>query len=265
METTKIHSVSGLIPNGHSIITQRPFRSPHHTISYAGMIGGGMVPRPGEVSLAHNGILFLDELPEFSRMVLEVLRQPIEDRKVTISRANGNFTFPTNFICIAAMNPCPCGHLGHPSKPCKDSPMQIERYRGKISGPIWDRIDMHLEVPALKYQEIMQGKKGESSLVIRERVKQARLRQNQRFGGARTNSLISAREIREFCALNSDCQNILKRAIDVMGISTRACDRILKVSLTIADLEGSSVVHQNHIMEAISYRNAQVESPGLLS
>lgn len=260
LEITKIHSVAGLIPEGQCLVTQRPFRSPHHTISYAGLIGGGIIPRPGEVSLAHNGVLFLDELPEFSRIVLEVLRQPLEDRKVTISRANGNFTFPTSFICIAAMNPCPCGMLGHPDKPCKDTQIQINRYRGKISGPLWDRIDMHIEVPALRYRDIMQAGESESSLTVRQRVEYARNRQHNRFGKVKTNAMMSAREVKQHCVLNSECHELMKQAIDAMGVSARACDRLLRVALTIADLESAPGIHQDHLMEAISFRNLQKET-----
>lgn len=260
LETTKIHSIAGLLSAEQSIVTQRPFRSPHHTVSYAGLIGGGAIPRPGEVSLAHNGILFLDELPEFSRMVLEVLRQPLEDRKVTVSRAQGNFTFPTNFICIAAMNPCPCGYLGHPDKPCRDTELQIKRYRGKISGPLWDRLDMHIEVPALRYKDIAHGSSGEPSANIRSRVMQAREVQQRRFGKAKTNAQMDSGEIKMYCALDEACQNLLKHAIDVMGISTRACYRLVRVARTIADLSGSDNIHQDHLMEAITFRNQQLES-----
>lgn len=255
LETTKIHSISGLLPEGQSIVTQRPFRSPHHTVSYAGLIGGGSVPRPGEVSLAHNGVLFLDELPEFSRAVLEVLRQPLEDRKVTISRAHGNFTFPTNFMCVAAMNPCPCGYLGHPDKLCKDSNSQIERYRGKISGPLWDRLDMHIEVPPLRYQDMIQQLEGERSIIIRERVKQARLIQYKRFGKAKTNAQLTSREIKEFCPLNSACMELIRMAIENMGISARACDRLIRVARTIADLDNCSSIEYHHLMEAINFRS----------
>lgn len=261
LETTKIHSVVGLLPEGQGIVTQRPFRSPHHTVSYAGLIGGGAVPRPGEVSLAHNGILFLDELPEFSRAVLEVLRQPLEDRKVTISRANGNFTFPTSFMCIAAMNPCPCGFTGHPDKACKDTVYQKERYRNKISGPLWDRIDMHIDVPALRYKDIMQGEAGESSQSIRKRVVAAREKQTKRFGRPKTNAQMSSREIKQHATLGPECHDLLRQAMDVMGISARACDRLIHVARTIADLAGEENIHSDHLMEAISFRNLQVESP----
>jgi magnesium chelatase family protein len=257
LETTKIHSIAGMLVDGQSIVTQRPFRSPHHTVSYAGLIGGGVFPRPGEVSLAHNGILFLDELPEFSRMVLEVLRQPLEDRKVTISRANGNFTFPTNFMCIAAMNPCPCGMLGHPDKRCKDTQPQVDRYRGKISGPLWDRLDMHIEVPALRYRDMMEGPKGETSATIRARVIEARQIQQKRFGEARTNSLMSSRELQKYAPLNTDCQKILRDAVDVTGISARACDRLIRLARTIADLAKEEDIRSEHLYEAVSFRDLQ--------
>lgn len=254
LEVTKIHSIGGLLKEGESLVVNRPFRSPHHTVSYAGLIGGGAFPRPGEVSLAHHGILFLDELPEFSRSVLEVLRQPLEDRKVTISRAQGNFTFPSDFICVAAMNPCPCGYLGHPDKACKDTQVQIDRYRSKISGPLWDRIDMHIEVPALSYKDLSQASNAETSAIIRNRVKQARKRQHERFGKQKANSQMSAKELKMYCSLTQDCHDILRQAIDVIGMSARACDRLLRVSLTIADLAESPVILREHLMEAIAYR-----------
>lgn len=256
LEITKIHSVAGLLPEGQSLVHERPFRAPHHTISYAGLIGGGASPRPGEVSLAHHGVLFLDELPEFSRYVLEVLRQPLEDRKVTISRAQGSFTFPTNFICMAAMNPCPCGYFGHPDKPCKDSPQQIERYQGKISGPLLDRIDIHLQVPALRYKDIVNGAQGEASAVIRERVERARERQIKRFGKIQTNAQMSSKEIKIFCALNESCQELLREAIDQMGMSARAADRLCRVALTIADLMEAPSISHEHLLEAINFRGS---------
>jgi magnesium chelatase family protein len=261
LEITKIHSIAGLLPEGKSLVTQRPFRSPHHTVSYAGLIGGGVIPRPGEVSLAHHGILFLDELPEFPRSVLEVLRQPLEDRKVTISRANGNFTYPTNIICIAAMNPCSCGLLGHPEKSCKCTVFQIERYRSKISGPLWDRLDMHVEVPALKYKDIITTSSGESSTTIKSRVTKAREVQYRRLNGIKTNAQMNAREVKSFCTLNAKSQEVMRQAIDIMGISARACDRLLRVALTIADLEGKPRIEHEHIMEALSFRDQRVSSP----
>lgn len=256
LETTKIHSIAGLLSEGQNVVTQRPFRSPHHTVSYAGLIGGGAYPRPGEVSLAHNGILFLDELPEFSKTVLEVLRQPLEDRKVTISRANGNFTYPTNFICVAAMNPCPCGYLGHPDKPCKDTSIQVNRYRNKISGPLSDRIDMHIEVPVLRYKDMLQPSEGESSKAVQARVKKARKRQQNRFGMIKTNAEMTSRDLKKHCPLNPDCLNTLKTAIDVVGMSARGCDRLLRVALTIADLEEKDLLENHHLMEAINFRQA---------
>ncbi len=258
LETTQVHSVTGMLPEGCGLVTERPFRSPHHTVSYAGLIGGGSSPRPGEVSLAHNGVLFLDELPEFSRSVLEVLRQPLEDRTVTISRAHGNFTYPTNFICIAAMNPCPCGYLGHPEKPCKDTQMQIDRYRGKISGPIWDRMDMHIEVPSLKYMEILEAKAGESSATIRARVKAARAVQSKRIGRTKTNSLMTLPEMKIHAKICPKGQEIIRQAVESMGMSARACNRMIRVSRTIADLSGSCNIEQEHLIEALNFRNQSV-------
>lgn len=254
LDVTRIHSIAGLLPEGKSLLTERPFRSPHHTISYAGLIGGGAHPRPGEVSLGHHGILFLDELPEFSRSVLEVLRQPLEDRKVTISRAQGNFTFPTSFMCIAAMNPCPCGYLGHPDKPCKDTPLQIDRYRSKISGPLWDRIDLHVDVPPLRYGEMLQQTAGETSAAIRLRVVNARKVQHQRFGQAKTNAHLTGAEIKTYCQLEASGWSILQMALDQMGLSARACDRILRVSRTIADLDASPLIQDSHLLEALNLK-----------
>ncbi len=255
LDTTKIHSVAGFLPEGESVIKSRPFRSPHHTVSYAGLIGGGSFPRPGEVSLAQNGILFLDELPEFSRSTLEVLRQPLEDGIVTISRAHGSFTFPTDFLCIAAMNPCPCGYLGHPEKACKDTESQILRYRNKISGPLLDRIDMHIEVPALRYHDLSQGGDGESSAEIRNRVKHCRKIQSTRYKKNKNNSQIASKEIRLYCQLDKPCEALMQQAIDVMGISARAYDRVLRVTRTIADLACSKNIQYNHLMEAINFRS----------
>lgn len=254
METTRIHSIAGLLPLGQSLVTQRPFRSPHHTVSYAGLIGGGSTPRPGEVTLAHNGILFLDELPEFSRSVLEVLRQPLEDRVVTISRSKGHFTYPSNFICIAAMNPCPCGYLGHPDKPCKDTPLQVERYRGKVSGPLWDRMDMHVEVPSLRYGDILEGAPGETSKNIKERVAGARKKQSERYGKVKSNALMTKADLKEHAILNPGCREVLRKAVDVMGISARACDRLIRISRTIADLADVPTIAEEHLMEALNYR-----------
>lgn len=261
LEVTKVHSVAGMLPENKNVITERPFRSPHHTVSYAGLIGGGVVPRPGEVSLAHRGILFLDELPEFSRTVLEVLRQPLEDRKVTISRANGNLTFPTDFMFIAAMNPCPCGFLGHPDKPCKDTQTQIDRYRGKISGPLWDRLDMHIEVPALRYKDMMESAPGESSETIRQRVIAAREIQHHRFGCIKTNAQMSRADLKAHVPLDSACQELIRYAVDELGISARASDRLIRVGRTIADLERAPQLTEEYLMEALNFRNSEVSSP----
>lgn len=254
LEITKIHSICGMLKEGQSLVTQRPFRSPHHTVSYAGLIGGGSIPRPGEVSLAHGGILFLDELPEFSRTVLEVLRQPLEDRKVTISRSQGNFTFPSDFICIAAMNPCPCGFLGHPDKRCKDSQLQVDRYLSKISGPLLDRIDMLIVVPPLPYRDIIQPGQAESSAVVRERVKAARAKQSKRFNGNKANAQMTASDIKKHCPLTPDCHEVIRQAMDYLNLSARGCDRLIRVSRTIADLADSAEILKEHLLEAITFR-----------
>jgi len=257
LEITKIHSVAGL--TGRSgLVRERPFKSPHHTVSHAGLIGGGSIPRPGEVSLAHLGVLFLDELPEFDRSVLEVLRQPMEDKDVTISRASGSLTFPSNFTLVASMNPCPCGYFGS-SRECKCSPMQIQRYVGKISGPLMDRIDIHIDVPAVKFNEL-RGKTtepAESSKEVRERVIKAREVQTKRLNGDGifSNSAMTSKHIREFCALSPDCEMLLEKAMVRQGLSARAHDRILKVSRTIADLAGSGSIQPEHLSEAINYRS----------
>ena len=257
LEITKIHSVAGL--TGRSgLITERPFKSPHHTVSQAGLIGGGSIPKPGEVSLAHLGVLFLDELPEFDRSVLEVLRQPMEDKQVTISRAASSLTFPASFTLVASMNPCPCGYFGS-TRECKCSPMQIQRYVGKISGPLMDRIDIHVDVPAVKFNEL-RGKgvqAGENSEAIRERVIRARETQLKRFNGngVFSNSGMSPKHIRTFCALDTDGEALLEKAMQRQGLSARAHDRILKVARTIADLDASEKIQPQHISEAINYRS----------
>lgn len=256
IEITKIHSVAGLT-GSTGLVMERPFKSPHHTVSQAGLIGGGSVPKPGEVSLAHLGVLFLDELPEFDRSVLEVLRQPMEDKTVTISRAASSLTFPAAFTLVASMNPCPCGYFGS-SRECKCSPMQIQRYVGKISGPLMDRIDIHIDVPAVKFNEL-RGKgtpAGESSADIRERVIAARSTQLKRFDGSGfSNSTMTPRQIREHCTLDAECETLLERAMSRQGLSARAHDRILKVSRTIADLAASENIKPEHISEAINYRS----------
>jgi len=257
LEITKIHSVAGLTGKT-GLITKRPFKNPHHTVSQAGLIGGGSIPRPGEVSLAHLGVLFLDELPEFDRGVLEVLRQPMEDKEVTISRAATSLTFPASFMLVASMNPCPCGYFGS-TRECKCSPLQIQRYVGKISGPLLDRIDIHIDVPAVNFKEL-RGRGvpvGDSSEVIRARVINAREIQLERFSGdgVFSNSGMSPTQIRRFCALDADSENLLERAMLRQGLSARAHDRILKVARTIADLDRSETVKSNHISEAINYRS----------
>ncbi len=257
LEITKIHSVAGLTGKS-GLVIERPFKSPHHTVSQAGLIGGGSIPKPGEVSLAHLGVLFLDELPEFDRSVLEVLRQPMEDKSVTISRAASSLTFPANFTLVASMNPCPCGYFGS-SRECKCSPIQIQRYVGKISGPLMDRIDIHIDVPAVKFNEL-RGKDvpaGDSSDTVRERVIKARETQLARFSGdgVYSNSAMSPKQIRKFCELDADSEMLLEKAMLRQGLSARAHDRILKVSRTIADLDGSEHVKSNHISEAINYRS----------
>lgn len=257
LEITKIHSVAGLTGK-NGLVLQRPYRSPHHTISQAGLIGGGSVPKPGEVSLAHNGILFLDELPEFDRSALEVLRQPLEDKEVTISRAALSLTFPASFTLVASMNPCPCGYFGS-SRECKCSPFQIQRYVGKISGPLMDRIDIHIDVPAVEFKEL-RGRgtpEGDSSKTIRERVIAARQIQLDRLEGEGvfSNSAMLPRHIRKYCELDSDSETLLERAMLKQGLSARAHDRILKVSRTIADLDNSENIQAAHISEAINYRS----------
>lgn len=259
LQTTKIHSVAGLIPCKGGVITQRPFRSPHHTISDVALIGGGSYPKPGEVSLAHNGILFLDELPEFKKSVLEVLRQPLEDEVVTISRATQSLEFPAKFMLVASMNPCPCGYYGSEIKghSCSCSIAHIQRYRAKISGPLLDRIDIHIEVPAVKYDELSALPTGEKSIDIRTRVNLSRDIQLKRFSNNAiySNSQMNPKQIRKYCQLDQQGKQLLKLALDKMGLSARAFDRILKVSRTIADLEESDTIKANHISEAVQYRS----------
>lgn len=258
LELTKIHSVAGLTGRA-GLVTARPFRSPHHTISDAGLIGGGAVPRPGEVSLAHHGILFLDELPEFDRSVLEVLRQPLEDEQVTISRAAMSLTFPASFMLAAAMNPCPCGFWNDPTRECRCTPLQIQRYIGRISGPLLDRIDIHIDVPAVRFKELTgrDAPESESSLSIRERVRLARARQHERFSteGIFSNASMTPRLIRRYCRIDAESERLLESAMTRLGLSARAYDRILKVSRTIADLEGSDEILTPHLAEAVGYRS----------
>jgi magnesium chelatase family protein len=257
IETTRIHSVAGLLEDSRGLVGTRPFRSPHHTISDAGLIGGGAVPRPGEVSLGHHGVLFLDELPEFQRNVLEVMRQPLEEGSVTIARAAISVTFPARFMLAAAMNPCPCGFFGDSTRECRCSPPQIQRYVSKISGPLLDRIDIHIEVPAVKYKELRGDHAMEDSAAVRERVMRARQRQLERFAGDKNvfaNAQMSTRLLRKFCEISAEGEKLLENAIMRLGLSARAHDRILKVARTIADLAGAPDIEPNHLSEAIQYR-----------
>jgi magnesium chelatase family protein len=257
LETTRIHSVAGMLPAGQALCVTRPFRAPHHTVSDAGLIGGGSSPRPGEVSLAHGGVLFLDELPEFRRNVLEVLRQPLEDGLVTLSRAALSLTYPARFILAAAMNPCPCGYHGDPTHPCRCSPLDVERYRARVSGPLLDRIDIHLEVPAVPYQDLVGGTSEETSATVRQRVEQARAIQRERFRGQRgvhTNASMSARDLRRWCAISAQVEGLLRSAVTRLGLSARAYHRILKIGRTVADLDGAAAIAPNHVSEAIQYR-----------
>src|SRR5438270_8548481 len=259
LDTTKIHSVAGVLDTGAGLVGTRPFRAPHHTISDAGLIGGGATPRPGEVSLAHNGVLFLDELPEFPRNVLEVMRQPLEDGNVCIARASMSLTFPARFMLAAAMNPCPCRYWGSAQRECQCSPQMIQRYVSKISGPLMDRIDIHIDVPAVNYKEMRAGSEPENSGSIRGRVMRARDVQLKRFASSSRvrlycNAQMHPRHIRSFCELSSDCERLLERAMTQHGMTARAHDRILKVARTIADLEGAAAIEPKHIAEAIQYR-----------
>lgn len=265
LETTKIHSVVGMLGHGVSLMQTRPFRSPHHTTSYVGLVGGGTYPQPGEISLAHNGVLFLDELPEFKRQVLEVLRQPMEDRMVTIARAKQTVEFPANFMLVAAMNPCPCGYYNHPTKECTCKPGQVETYLSRISGPLLDRIDLHIETFPIPYEELAQKKPGEKSADVRERVVKARLIQVQRFAdvpGIHCNAQMTAKMIQKYCDLDNQCGMLLKNAMERLGLSARARDRILKVSRTIADLAGSENIQPEHLAEAIQYRSLDRDNWG---
>ncbi len=258
IETTKIHSVAGLLPPDHGLVGVRPFRSPHHTISDVALIGGGRFPRPGEVSLAHHGVLFLDELPEFKKNVLEVLRQPMEDGKVSIARASSSLTFPAKFMLVAAMNPCPCGYYGDPNHACSCTIPQIQRYRSRISGPLLDRIDIHVEVPAVKFKELTSERSGEPSAVVRERVQRAREIQLKRFAREKhifSNAHMESAQIRKYCRISEEGKQLLNMAIKQVGLSARAYDRILKVARTIADLEGSEPILPAHLSEAIQYRS----------
>lgn len=254
--TTRIYSALGRLKPGQPLMAKRPFRSPHHTISEAGLVGGGSTPTPGEISMAHNGILFLDELPEFNRRTLEVLRQPLEDRVVTISRALNSSTFPADFMLVAALNPCPCGYRTDPRRDCNCTPPQIERYMGKISGPLLDRIDLHVEVPAAEYKELSSKVPGTSSETIRGDVLRARQTQQERFAGLDIlyNAQMSSKQLRSFCVLTDDCVELLKHSVNEMGLSARAHDKVLRVARTIADIEGVESIKFHHLTEAINYR-----------
>jgi magnesium chelatase family protein len=256
VETTRIYSAVGRLPAGQPLLARRPFRAPHHTISNAGLVGGGSTPTPGEISLAHNGVLFLDELPEFNRTTLEVLRQPLEDGHVTISRALNSTTFPANFVLIASLNPCPCGYRNDPRRECHCTVPQIERYMAKISGPLLDRIDIHIEVPAVPFKELSAAQNGTSSTAMRDQVMAARAVQEARFlnSPTRRNAQMSTREIRQFCQLSEPGMNLLRSSIQEMGLSARAHDKILRVARTIADLAGSAEIHPEHVSEAVNYR-----------
>ncbi len=257
LETTKIHSIAGVLLKDIPLITKRPFRSPHHTISSSSLVGGGKIPKPGEISLAHNGVLFLDELPEFNKNTLEVLRGPLEDGIINISRVNASLTYPCNFMFVASMNPCPCGYFGSKDKECTCSTTSIEKYMGKISGPLLDRIDIQIEVSPVKYQKLEAEERAESSEAIKERVNKARKIQQQRYKevGIYANSQLTPKLVNKYCKLDKESKEILKSAFERLGLSARAHGRILKVARTIADLDGKENINSSHIAEAIQYRS----------
>jgi magnesium chelatase family protein len=262
LETTKIHSVAGKISRNMSLMTRRPYRSPHHTISDVALVGGGTFPQPGEISLAHNGVLFLDELPEFKRTVLEVMRQPLEDRQITISRAKFTIEYPASFMLVASMNPCPCGYYNHPEKECVCSPGVVQKYLNKISGPLLDRIDIHIEVVPVPFDKLSDGRPTDGSESIRTRVLVARKMQEERFtshNGVHSNAQMSSRMLRKYCEIDSAGHTLLKNAMEKLGLSARAYDRILKVSRTIADLDQSEKIQTVHLAEAIQYRSLDRE------
>jgi magnesium chelatase family protein len=265
LETTKIHSVAGKIGKDTSLMTQRPFRSPHHTISDVALVGGGNYPQPGEISLAHNGVLFLDELPEFKRTVLEVMRQPLEDRLITISRAKFSVEYPSSFMLIASMNPCPCGYYNHPTKDCLCGPGIVQKYLNKISGPLLDRIDIHLEVVPVPFKKLSELESSENSEAVRKRVIEARKIQENRFiehKGVYANAQMSSKQIRKYVQLDEAGHELIKNAMDKLGLSARAYDRILKVARTIADLDNDQQVQAHHLSEAIHYRSLDRENWG---
>jgi magnesium chelatase family protein len=256
LDVTRIYSILDRLPKNTPLIQHRPFRAPHHTISHAGLVGGGTWPQPGEISLAHRGVLFLDEFPEFGRRVLEVLRQPLEDKSVTISRAQGSLTFPSNFMLVAAMNPCPCGYYGDPVKSCTCSESAITRYQRRLSGPILDRIDIQVSVPRVEFEKLTSDRLGEPSRLVRERVEKARQIQYERLGSSArsTNGDMIPREIREFCRLDRESQNLMRGALQQLGLSARAYHRVLKLSRTIADLAGEKDILVVHLAEALQYQ-----------
>jgi magnesium chelatase family protein len=256
LEVTKIYSVAGLLPPETPLVRERPFRAPHHTISHAGLAGGGRWPRPGEISLAHRGVLFLDEMPEFGQHILEVLRQPLEDGLVTISRAQGTVSFPAKMTLIGAMNPCPCGYLGDSQRSCTCTPQMITRYQRRLSGPLLDRIDIHLDVPRVDYEKLADSRTGETSAAIRQRVERARERQRSRFRGKKlhANAEMGPADVRDHCRTDNAAQNLLRMAMQQLKLSARAYHRVLKLSRTIADLAGADVIGAAHIAEAVQYR-----------
>jgi magnesium chelatase family protein len=262
LETTKIHSVAGRLGSDATLLTTRPFRSPHHTISDVALVGGGGIPQPGEISLSHNGVLFLDELPEFKRTVLEVMRQPMEERRVTISRAKVSIDYPANFMLVASMNPCPCGYYNHPEKECVCAPGVVQRYLSKVSGPLLDRIDLHVEVVPISFDEMTAKRKSETSDEIRERVVSARQIQGERFKDQTNiycNAMMPSNMVKDICLINDAGRSLLKTAMERLGLSARAYDRILKVSRTIADLTGMEDIRTEHLAEAIQYRSLDRE------
>ncbi|KJS11235.1 MAG: magnesium chelatase [Peptococcaceae bacterium BRH_c8a] len=257
LDVTKLYSLAGLLPPGRPLITARPFRSPHHTVSTSALVGGGRFPRPGEISLAHRGVLFLDEMAEFKRDALEALRQPLEDGTVTVSRVHSTVTFPARIMLVASMNPCPCGFLGDPERECGCSPLQVQRYLQRLSGPMLDRIDLHIDVPRLKFHELEQVQPGESSETIRRRVQRAREIQAQRFGGARCNAEMTPAQIKKFCGLNDETRNLLRSAFDRLQLSARAHNKIIKVARTLADLAEKEDIRVEHVAEAVQYRSME--------
>lgn len=260
IETTKIHSIAGLLDHGNAIVMQRPFRSPHHTISDAGLIGGGSYPKPGEISLAHNGVLFLDELTEYRKKALEMLRQPLEENMVTIARANMSLTYPANFLLVAAYNPCPCGYHGDRTNRCSCTSTQIQRYTAKLSGPLLDRMDMHIEVAAIPFNELSSSKQGRSSAEIKSAVSAARERQELRFKGApgiSTNSMMNAKMVEKYCQIDTSTKKLLEKSVAQLGLSARAYHRVLKIARTIADIDGNDILQKRHVAEAVQYRREQ--------